>query len=95
MAKGVILLDEMENGIYYKTYPDVWKSILHFCRRFKVQIFASTHSMECLRATLPALRGNESDFRLLRVERKNGKRIVRKFQGEEFEAAMEYKTEVR
>jgi hypothetical protein len=95
MAKGVILIDEMENGIYYKTYPDVWRAILHFCKKFHVQIFASTHSLECLRATLPALRGNEDAFRLLRVERKNGERVVRGFKGKDFEAAMEAETEVR
>jgi hypothetical protein len=95
MTKGVILVDELENGIYYKTYPDIWKSLLHFCRKFKCQLFVSTHSMECLRAALPALQGNEDKFRLLRVERKNGNRIVRIFKGKDFEAAMEAETEVR
>jgi hypothetical protein len=60
LNKGIVLIDEIENSIYYKTYPKVWESILHFCRRFKVQVFASTHSMECLRATLPTLRENEA-----------------------------------
>ena len=33
MSKGVVLLDELENGIYYKTYADVWKTAPAFSRR--------------------------------------------------------------
>jgi AAA15 family ATPase/GTPase len=95
MSKGVIAVDELENGIYYKTYPDIWKSVLHFAERFDVQVFVSTHSMECLRAALPAMHKKEHKFRLLRCERSKSKRIVRVFDGQSFEAAMEYKTEVR
>ena len=95
MTKGVISIDELENGIYYKTYPDVWKSLLHFAEEFNTQLFVSTHSMECLREVRPTLRRNEGKFRLLRAEKKGKKRLVRVFGGEEFEAAMEYRTEVR
>ena len=95
MSKGVVLLDELENGIYYKSYPDVWKALLHFSQKFKVQLFVSTHSIECLRAAIPALQGHEDKFRLLRVERTNGNRVVRVFKGKDFEAAMEAETEVR
>jgi hypothetical protein len=94
-ASGIVLVDELENGVYYKTYPDVWRAILHFCRKFQVQVFVSTHSAECLRAALPALRGNEDSFRLVRLERKKDKRVVRVFTGKDLEAAMKTEAEVR
>jgi hypothetical protein len=93
--KGVVLVDEIENGVYYKSLSQAWKALLHFCEEFEVQLFASTHSMECLRAALPVLRRNENKFCLLRAERKDKRRVVRSFPGKEFEAAMEAETEVR
>lgn len=95
VSKGVVLVDELENSFYYNSYPAVWKSLMHFSQRFKVQLVVSTHSMECLRATMNVLPGNEDKFRLMRVERKKDTRIVRVFKGKDFEAAMEAETEVR
>ena len=93
--KGAILIDELENGLYYKTMPDVWKALSAFSKRFSTQVFATTHSRECLQAALPALRSNEAAFRLLRVESRDGRHGVRLFSGDEFEAAVENENEVR
>ena len=73
VSKGVVLVDELENSFYYNSYPAVWKSLMHFSQRFKVQLVVSTHSMECLRATMNVLPGNEDKFRLMRVERKKAR----------------------
>jgi predicted ATPase len=93
--KGVVLIDELENGFYYKTLPKVWEALLAFCKAYSVQVFASTHSKECLVAALPALQGHEDRFRLIRAEKKVGQSILRVYKGDEFEAAIETKTEVR
>jgi hypothetical protein len=93
--KGVIIVDEIENELYYQIMPKVWESLLVFCKKFDVQLFASTHSYECLKAALQAVQRNEGDFRLIRTERKDGKCIARLFGGKDFEAALETETEVR
>ena len=64
--RGVILIDEIENGFYFKALPRIWQLLYEFAKRFDVQIFASTHSAEALQGLAPAVAGNESDFRLLR-----------------------------
>jgi predicted ATP-dependent endonuclease of OLD family len=85
---GVILIDELENGIYYKRMEDVWASLTRFAKRFGVQLFITTHSKECLQALLPVLREHEKMFRLLRAEGHDGQFKVRQFPSENFEAAL-------
>ena len=94
-SEGAVAVDEIENGLYYKNLEGVWKSIAEFSRRMRTQLFATTHSLECLRAMLPAIAEAPGDFCLLRVERENGESQVRVFDGEHFEAALEENVEIR
>ena len=93
---GVVVVDEIENGFHYKAMPKVWEAIIHFCEEYKVQLFASTHSKECLDALEPMLRKKQLEFRLLRAEEdKQHEHTVRVFSGREFDAALETGTEFR
>jgi predicted ATPase len=70
---GVLLIDEMEVGFYYKTLPMVLSSIFSFCEEHNVQIFASTHSYEFMQALVPFMKereGTDDAFLLLRAEKK-------------------------
>jgi len=67
---GTILIDEIENGLHYSVLTDVWKAIADAARRADVQIFATTHSLECIRAAHEAFESSEKyDFRYHRLER--------------------------
>ena len=93
---GVVLLDEVENGIYYKTLPQLWDVIIQFCIELNVQIFASTHSKEFLENLTPLIEKYENDFRLIRTEgNDNGEHAARIFKGANFAAALETGTEIR
>jgi predicted ATPase len=93
---GVLLVDEIENGIFYENFENAWQAIVKFSKQYNVQVFASTHSKECLDALKPLLKKNSSDFRLLRAETlKSGGHTVRIFKGSQFEAALETGTDVR
>ena len=46
---GVLLIDEIENGIYWKVQGSFWKYLEMFAKKFNVQIFATTHSYEFLK----------------------------------------------
>ncbi len=51
---------------------DVWKAIGDAARRAEVQIFATTHSLECIRAAHKAFETSDKyDFRYHRLERGN------------------------
>ena len=70
---GILLVDEVENGIHWSALPDVWKFIVKVAKRLKVQVFATTHSNDCLRAFQVGTKDDpEMEGVAVRIERKNG-----------------------
>ncbi len=47
---GILLLDEMENGLHFHTLEQLWKIINSLSKKLKVQVFVTTHSNDCIRA---------------------------------------------
>ena len=45
---GYIFLDEIENGIHYTNLDKLWEIILTISKQQNVQVFATTHSKECI-----------------------------------------------
>ncbi|MCY4652558.1 MAG: AAA family ATPase [Dehalococcoidia bacterium] len=68
---GVVLVDEVENGIHHSIMSKVWKTISIAAERFDTQIFATTHSYECIEKAYEAL-GAEG-FRFHRVRSQNAR----------------------
>ena len=69
-AGGVVLVDEVENGLHHTVMGNVWTGIAHLTREFNVQLFATTHSEECVRSAHEAFKEYKLyDFRLHRLER--------------------------
>lgn len=52
---GIALYDEVENGLHHSVLVEAWKALDKASREFRTQIFATTHSIECLRAAHGAL----------------------------------------
>jgi AAA15 family ATPase/GTPase len=67
---GVVLVDEIENGLHHSILPQVWQAIDKVSRQFATQVFATTHSLECITAAHQAFSESEHyAFRLHRLER--------------------------
>ncbi|MDQ7034441.1 MAG: AAA family ATPase, partial [Anaerolineae bacterium] len=67
---GVLLIDEIENGLHYSIQTKIWKAIAKAAELFNVQIFATTHSFEMIRAAQEAFKETgEDDFRFYRLDR--------------------------
>jgi len=79
--KGVVLVDEIEDGFYYDRLSDIWSRLLRFCTNAECQLFATTHSLECLKAMLPAVEKHQEEFSLIRTARANGNVGVSVFSG--------------
>jgi hypothetical protein len=92
---SVVLVDEIENGIYYRHMESMWRMLIRFARDNDSQIFASTHSRECIKALFNAGAGELSDIQLIRIERDDGGPAIRQFSGDDIEASLEYEEEVR
>jgi len=66
----VLLIDEIENGLHYSVLPVIWKGLFLAAKEFDVQIFATTHSWECILAADEAARAGENyDLALVRLDR--------------------------
>jgi len=95
LGKGVVLIDEIENGIFHDQLGRVWDTLVNLAIRHDTQLFVSTHSYECLKAAVPVIKKNPNDFCFLRAEKKNAQSSIRIFGGSEFGAALEKGGEIR
>ncbi|MDE2778194.1 MAG: AAA family ATPase [Chloroflexota bacterium] len=93
---GIVLVDEIENGIHHSVMEKVWKAIGAFARSYDVQLFATTHSYECISAAYRAFEADEEDeLRLFRIE-KNGQGEYKavKFDRERLKSVLDFNMEV-
>lgn len=51
---GILIVDELDNGIHYSVMPLLWKAIDEACTRLNVQLFASTHSLDLIKGLVSA-----------------------------------------
>ena len=45
---GVLLVDEIDTGLHYTVMSKMWSLIYNAAREFDVQVFATTHSYDCV-----------------------------------------------
>jgi AAA15 family ATPase/GTPase len=70
---GIALVDEVENGIHHSAMLKVWLALATAARKASVQIFATTHSHECIEAAHRAFEeSGKYDLRVHRLERVAG-----------------------
>lgn len=46
----ILLIDEIENGIHYTAQAEVWRMLMKLCKHYNIQLFATTHSLEMIKA---------------------------------------------
>jgi AAA15 family ATPase/GTPase len=94
---GVVLIDEIENGLHYSIQADVWKAIAKAAELFNVQIFATTHSLEMIQSAQTAFQDlGEDAFRYYRLDREeNGDIQAVKYSPKTMSAAINMNYEVR
>ncbi len=95
-SNGVVLVDEIENGLHHSILTNVWRAIGEVAREFNTQVFATTHSRECIVEAHEAFAKSECyDFRLHRLERIRGTIHAVTYDREALAAAIEAGLEVR
>jgi len=58
---GYLFIDEIDNGIHYTQLDRLWKIILTISKEQNVQVFATTHSKECIESYARVAKGLEDD----------------------------------
>ena len=92
---GVVLVDEIENGFYYKALRPLLTSLYALAVEHEVQLFASCHSYEFLEAIADVMEPNAKEFALLRVSRENATSEITMVSGNPAIQAIERTFEVR
>jgi hypothetical protein len=92
---GIVLVDDVDDGIYARSLENAWRSLNEATMRSSVQLVATTHSWECVDAAVRAFRQTPHDFRIHRLER-HGKSVrAVTYDYELAEVAVEDRVEVR
>jgi len=94
---GIILIDEIENGLHYSVLPSLWNMIFKIAIELDIQVFAATHNDECLYAAsqIAQSQANQKELRLFRLDLRDGKTIVTDYTADELVAALASDQEVR
>jgi hypothetical protein len=70
---GLLLIDEVENGLHYSIQTDLWRLILRTAEQLDVQVFATSHSWDSIAAFQQASAENQVvQGYLIRLLRQDG-----------------------
>ncbi len=95
-ANGVLLVDEIDTGLHWTVMEDIWRLVVDTARASSVQVFATTHSYDCVRGlaslveSRPDLAGEVS---IQKIGRSLGKAVH--LDAKRIQVAVEQNIEVR
>lgn len=47
-AGGFLLIDEIDTGLHFSVMEEMWKLVVNTAKRSNIQVFATTHSYDCI-----------------------------------------------
>ena len=65
---GILLMDEVENGIHYSVQSDLWRMVFRAAESANVQVIAATHSWDCVVGFAKAAEESPADGWLYRLQ---------------------------
>jgi hypothetical protein len=92
---GLLLIDEVENGMHHTIQADLWRAIFRLSRRLDTQVFATSHSWDSIEAFQKAAAEEPEDGVLIRLSRKGHEVIPTMFREKELAIATRDGIEVR
>ncbi len=95
-ANGLLLIDEIDAGLHWTVMEDMWRLVVDTARKSSVQVFATTHSQDCIRglASLVESRADlAEEVSMQKVERALGRAV--RLDAEGIQVAVKQNIEVR
>ena len=93
---GLLLIDEVENGIHHSIQRDFWTMVLRTAHENNVQVFATTHGWDCVTGFAQAATDvDEVDGALVRIGRRGDQVRAIAYSEDELEVAARQGIEVR
>ncbi|MGO8671432.1 MAG: AAA family ATPase [Capsulimonadaceae bacterium] len=93
---GILLVDEFENGLHWSVQPSVWTSVFRLAVRLNVQVFATTHSRDCVASFKKTWQENPDLGAFYRMQvSADGATTARRYALETLDDSLESDVEVR
>ena len=92
---GILVIDELENGLHYTIHPKVWDIVFRLAKKLNVQVFATTHSWDCIRGFEVAWREHLDEGTFFRLDVKEDRVKATYYDAETLSDALRLDVEVR
>ena len=96
LENGLLLIDEIDTGLHWTVMEDLWRLVIGAARNGNVQVFATTHSYDCIKGLASLLEREPElaeDVSLQKLERRLDKAVA--FRGEQIPRAVSHHIELR
>ncbi|RYD60538.1 MAG: ATP-binding protein [Verrucomicrobiaceae bacterium] len=93
--EGLFLIDEVENGVHYSAQEQLWRFIFEASSQLDVQVFATTHSWDCIAAFQKAASSHAENGMLISLAQVNGEIKTAVFDEKDLEIITRQSIEVR
>lgn len=95
-SKGWLFIDEIDTGLHYSVLKDMWSLVVKTAKQFDMQVFAATHSWDCIEA-LGKFCGEDSEHAsevaIHKITRELNRSVA--FPGTDLPRVVENQTEIR
>lgn len=92
---GLLLIDEFENGLHWSVQPKVWDIVFQLSEKLNVQVFATTHSRDCIEGFDNAWKKYPALGAFFRLDSKNGFIKATEYTSETLTDSIDMDVEVR
>lgn len=93
---SILLIDEIDTGFHYSVMSDMWKLVSEASELFNVQVFATTHSYDCVHSLASICEPSDAEtgrITIQRIEPEKNKAVA--FTGSQIKMVAERNIEVR
>ena len=93
---GVLLVDEIDTGLHWTIMEEMWQFVVEVARKLTVQVFATTHSYDCIRGLGALLQSRPDlmdDVSIQKVTKSLEQAVC--LRGDQIKVAVEQDIEVR
>ena len=92
---GIFLVDEIENGVHYSVQEELWSFIFQVSSRLQSQVFATTHSWDCIESFQKTASSHPAEGALIRLYQQEQKISAHTFDEHRLEILTRESIEVR
>lgn len=93
---ATLFIDEIDNGLHHSILTPVWRWLSTVSAKRNLQVFATTHSEECIAAASRAFTAaNDDGLRVIRLDRRQDKTVAAVYNRDLVETAIAADVEIR